>query len=80
MKIYFKKPDKDKFSSTFPAMEAELDDKVIKGLKMDRALRRFARQLYEQYKKTETRDNKSRPIGIEVHGLTFSILLGGKEK
>jgi hypothetical protein len=78
MKMYFDKtvtPNPNEFSSTFPAMEAELTPDVIKDLKLEAAIRRFAKALYEQCKNNKFRDSKQRIIGVDVHSVNVSFLL-----
>lgn len=80
MKFYFrKKKPGQPYCATFPSLDAELNDEVIAELKLERAFGRIARRLFEQHKNAETRDGKRTPVGIDIHGVSFTFILG-KEK
>lgn len=64
---YIFKPCKN-FAFTFPAARAELDPELAKELKMNAALKRFAKALAEQYG----------CAGISIHGIAFTRILERK--
>lgn len=84
MDIYTKKPSDPKvWSRTFPSLEAQLSDDIVKELRLGPALRRFAKKLTKQYSKAGPRpDGFKQIIGVAVNNIGFQFILdpgaGGK--
>lgn len=56
-------------------LTAELDDRVIDGHKMRRALERFGRDLAEQMATRYTEPASGRVIGVNLSRVEFSLIL-----
>ena len=63
--------DFNHFGGTFPPSEAALDDDIVDGLKIRKALERFGQTLVAQYDKT---GRGSRIIGVNLHSISFSFI------
>jgi hypothetical protein len=69
-----KKADHVSFGATM-GMTAELQDNTVRGLGMQGALRRFAKQLLKQYEGQTMRDSKLQVVGVRMSSVTVQFIL-----
>lgn len=69
--------DAKRFGGSTP-LTAELNDEVIDGHKMRRALERFGRDLAEQMATRYTEPATGPVIGVNLSRIEFSLILGPK--